>query len=366
MAYSNGKITAPVSMTDISQALGSTQDLSRSPNINPMAKFKSVRKTFTLGSRPSDWWKADDGWCGLDITDAKVSNTSDVSNITLKYSVDKKNGWKHAAPRKGIDASRMLDFEGYNHNAQPFVGGYTMPNKWSKDDGTFDVSFMLTVDGATDADYLSYKDLPLENFYLGIALVGDSNNKVYRLTNANTIENSGFTIEVNVANIEAGNYTAYPFMSNKPMTILDGGFVVTDVYTLPNCEPTPLEVLLASIRIQIQGIFSDTADANGMYSMTYTVTITNNSQLDRKYNNNYIQLRYDGKKFTDVLDSTEKQQELNLGREIEVKANSSTTIYGVFGSIVPALQADAIIWVSLNSTEYLQSAVPQQNIRPEE
>lgn len=335
-------------------------------DINMWAKFKFVRSSDIHTTENT--WKADDGWCGLSIAKALISESTDVTGIENHFTANQNNGWEYNRPR-GIAYNEMFrgdDMDGYHHFAMPFVSGYTMPFKWSKDDGNFDVSFRLTVQDAANADFLSYKDLPFENYYLGIAFVGVENKKVFRLTNEDTIEDSGFTINVDVNNIDTGNYMAYPFFSNKRMGLLDGGFVPASVYTVPNCSATKFEVLIESISIQIQGIFSDFADANGFYSMTYTITIKNNSQLDRKFTNNYIQLRYSGNKFTDPLDSTEKQQELQLGREIEVKANSSESIFGILTSITPALQNNPIIWVSLNSSAILKSAVPMQNIRPEE
>lgn len=335
----------------------------KNANINRWAKFKPVRSSDT--QTDSDTWKANDGWCGLSIANAKVSESTDVTGIEGKYTADGNNGWEYLRPRGAAynELFRGNDFDGYHHYAMPFVSGYTMPFKWSKEDGTFDVSFRLTVEGAANADYLSYKDLPLENYYLGIAFVNDK--KVYRLTNDDTIENSGFAIDVNVENIEAGDYTAYPFISSRPMSLLDGGFWSALVYTVPNCAPTPIEIIMESIVIQIQGIYSNVVNASGNYSLDYTITITNKSQMDRKFNTNYIQLRYKGNKFTDPLESAEKQQELNLGKEITVKANSSTTLNGFFTDVIPALQANSIIYVSLNATEYFKEAEPQQNIRPD-
>jgi hypothetical protein len=369
MANSNGKITAPVSMSDISQVIGTTQDLTRSPNINRWAKFKPVRATFNLGARPSDWWKSDDGWCGLSVVNAKISSTTNVSNIASKYSSANDNGWEYLPPRKGIDASRVLDFEGYNHYVLPFITGYTMPAVWAKDAGNFQVSFMHTITDEPNADFLSYKDLPFENYYLGLALIGDSNGKVYRCTNPTTIEGrdetqgSSMNMTFPVANVDAGKYMAYPFMSDKLMNILDGGFVAANVYTLPSCGGFAIEIKNKSVTLQIQGIFSE-KDANGFYSMTYTIRITNDSQATQVFSNNYIQLRYSNKKFTDTLLSDEKQMELNLGRDITVNAGQSNTIYGVIANISESLFNDPIIWVSLDSSVVLQSAVPQQNIKP--
>lgn len=368
MANSNGKITAPVSISDISQVLGTTQDLTRSPNINRWAKFKPVRATFNLGSRPSDWWKADDGWCGLSIANAKISSNNDVPNIASKYTADKNNGWDYLPPRKGTDASRALDFAGYNHNVDPFVAKYTMPAKWSPKQGNVMVSFVLTMTGDDAADYLTYSDLPFNNYYLGVALISMDGTKSYRCTNSTTVENSGFNVEFNASNIAEGQYSVYPFFSSIKMGILDGnvGNAAAEIYTIPNVAPTTFVRLNDDIQLGITGIWATMADANGTWTMTYTVEIINNTQAARTFNTNYIQLRYNGKKFTDTLGSDEKQAVLNNGNAITVNADSSKRVMGIFSGIVPALRNDAIIWVSLNSSDILESAKPLNNVIPNE
>ena len=330
------------------------------------AKFKPVRKAFDLSARPADWWKADDGWCGLNIANALVSESTDVAGIQNKFTNDGKNGWTYNRPRGGAsEPFRQLDFDGYHHLATPFVSGYNMPYKWAKDAlGNFDVSFRVTIAGADDAEFLSFKDLPLENYYLGIAFIGEQNNKVYRLTNPNVI-GDGLIINMNVKDMEAGKYLAYPFMSSKSMTMLDVGFDAAKVYTLPNCGAIEFEVLLQSVHIQIQGWWtSDTPDANGYYRLEYTVTITNYNQYDVKLSNNIIKLRYGNKGFDDAQLPDEKELPLQLGEDIYIEHESSVSLFGIFTNVSEGIYNNPKIWVSLNSSQYKQDAVPMQSTTP--
>ena len=345
-----------------------------SPKINMWAKYKPVRFYWNLeGDKPFEWWKGDDGWCGLDISQAKISNDTNVADIASHYTSDNKNGWNYAAPRGGdAEMFRLDDFENYNALVEPFVNGYTMPFVWTKDAGSFEVSFKHTITDAANADFISNKDLPMENYYLGLALVEINGDKVYRCTNDTTIEDrdemegSSMNMLFPIDNVDAGEYTAYPFMSDRKMTVLDGGFMPANVYTLPACGAMVITIKNKAVTLMIRGILSDKDASTGMYSMSYTVTIINDAQYEQKFSNNYIQLRHHGKKFTDPLLSDEKQMELNLGREISVAAGGSETIYGVIGNIAESLVNDApIIWVSLDSSVVLQSATPEQNIRPD-
>jgi hypothetical protein len=357
MSVSNGKITAPVSMSDIAKVLGTTQDFTRSENINPWAKFKPNRKSFALGSRPTDWWKGDDGWCGLTITDAKVSSTSDVSNIASKYTSNKRNGWKHAAPRKGIDASRMLDFDGYNHNVGAFVGGYTMPSQWAKDAGEISVAFMLTMDGGSNADYLTYKDLPFSNQYLGIALIGD--NKIYRCTNSTTIDDSGFTVKFSPQFIDAGTYDVYPFFSNNPFPLgaNDDSIYTANIYTVPNISKTTLVMAEESIVIAI------TCSYTMATKLSYRISVTNNGAAAKTFSSNEVRVRYSGKTWNDARLSDEVFVE---GQPADFTVNAGAT-KAVEGNVTVSsfnLQQDSRFWISLHGGNYIRSKEVDKTIKP--
>ena len=354
--------------------------LCTSPNINPWAKFKPVRRAFIdEEDRMSDWWKAADGMCGFDLTNAKISDTTDVSDIASHYTEGGDNGWDYAAPRGGdSEPFRLADFVGntknvgYNHLVEPFVAGYNMPFVWTKDEDEFEVSFRHTITDVEDADYLSHKDFLMENYYLGLALVGESNGKVYRCTNDVTIEGkieeeigSSLHLMFPIANVDVGKYIAYPFISEKKMGILDGGFVAGKVYTLPRCAGTAIEIKAKKVTIMIKGVFSDKNVTSGMYSMTYTITIINNAQYDQVFSNNYIQLRYKGKQFTDTLLAEEKQQELNLGKDITVNAGESVQVFGLFTDIIEAIVNNPTIWVSLDSSDIKQEGTPEQEMNPD-
>ena len=345
-------------MTDISQALGATRDLTRSTSINPWAKYKPVRSTFALGSRPSDWWKGDDGWCGLDVSEAKVSSTTDVSNIILKFSLDKKNGWKHAAPRSGVDDSRMLDFAGYNHNAQPFVGSFTLPNRWAQDiTDLVPVYFTLTED-VSGADYLTYYDLPLSNMYLGVALVNtDDNSKIYRCTNETTIENSGFNVEFSAKYIDEGTYDVYPFISDRimPLGTNDSSYLAANIYTVPNVSKKTLIIVKDSIVVSI------TCSYTLVTRLSYRISVTNNGPAARTFTSNEVQVRYADKKWSDIMLSDEIRVE---GEPANFTVNAGTT-YTVEGDITGVgfnLRQNSIFWVKLGSDWYSKNV--DQDIKP--
>lgn len=111
MAYSNGKITAPVAIADVRKALGaSSSDLATlcsHPNINPAARFKPVRYnspallTDVQRRHNTDW---PGYYYGL-----KMASSTFTSLHECDYS--------YLPVRPGADWSRLADFDGYDANA---------------------------------------------------------------------------------------------------------------------------------------------------------------------------------------------------------------------------------------------------------
>lgn len=346
-------------------------DIATAPSITIWAKFKSFgynSENFDYdphnpdggNKRRNDARKSVNQ--AIDFTNALISTTSDVSGIAAKYAQgDINNGWRHLPPqgRANNQPYRLRDFDGYDHGALPFVYGFTVPSAWAKDQGEFDVSFRIPIESD---DILTYKDFPiLQNCYLGVAMI--AGNTVYRMTNSNTIAEAGLSLKVPTTFINPATYTLYPFVSSVQLGILDGGFVPAQIYTIPQSSGKTLVLASGTVTITIKGVYSNTTDSNGFYSMSYTITIQNNGAGSLTLSNNAIYVLYGNKTSIGVLDKDEKMMELNLGRDILVAAGKSTSVEGVIGSIIPALRNNSKIWVSLQSSKYVQSAPPQSNIQ---
>lgn len=84
--------------------------------INPWAKYKPLawgKVTY----RNSDWWKGPDGLCGLDINSNHIYGA--ISTFLSAARNNQIKSWNYLAPQAGTDWFRLLDFNGYNHNAVP-------------------------------------------------------------------------------------------------------------------------------------------------------------------------------------------------------------------------------------------------------
>lgn len=123
MSNSGGKITAPVSIEDVRTVLGvSSYDLgtlckNSNGKINKWSKYKPVRQPFVVAPN-SNWYKANDGFCGLKVGWSTAGDSS-LTNLVNAY---KQGTWDYLPPTGGDSQPfRLLDFEGYDHNAGPFV-----------------------------------------------------------------------------------------------------------------------------------------------------------------------------------------------------------------------------------------------------
>lgn len=142
MGYSNGKISVPVTMSDIQNAIGNLSTdldvLCKGSNINMWAKYKPVRKniidtTAQLNENKdywnplvsSPWWVATDGNYGLTfpkyMISTSVTSMSDQLTALARAINGNLNGWGYEKPR-GVttynEPYRQLDFLAYNNKAQ--------------------------------------------------------------------------------------------------------------------------------------------------------------------------------------------------------------------------------------------------------
>ena len=123
MGNSNGKITAPIGLQpDIYGVQGlvktgtfydTAEGCSNAHGtINPFAKYKPTRYSSPNGG--ANWWRADDGNCGF-------TGFALDDGMELVQAYQNRTAWVYQPPRPGTDWCRMADWDGYNHNARPFV-----------------------------------------------------------------------------------------------------------------------------------------------------------------------------------------------------------------------------------------------------
>lgn len=147
MSNNNGIIRAPVSIDDVNVVLGAgttdLQALCTHAKINIMSKYKPVRLDSPLGSLnpgsfmiedtrtsvpySTDWWRSKNGQCGF-----QMEQVNNVGNPNVPDPV-----WTYLRPTNNF---RLIDFEGYNHNAPSNLFTVGFPSKIALNKG-----FRMTV-----------------------------------------------------------------------------------------------------------------------------------------------------------------------------------------------------------------------------
>lgn len=130
MSYSNGTITAPISASEPYNVLGvsklsSGYDIgyicrNDHNKINKWSRHKPIR--FETFGKLTDTQASYVSW-GLDIK--KGANNTDYETV--------KQTWEYLSPRGGSsEPYRLGDFDGYDHNATPFISGVGMREEMHK------------------------------------------------------------------------------------------------------------------------------------------------------------------------------------------------------------------------------------------
>ena len=307
-----GKISAPVSISDIQQAIGqSSGDLAtlcKASTINMWAKYKPVQ-LYQVIDTTSQWlaasnrWKkvselggVDPWWYGLSGQFGGITAPGQVSGIpgytdraSLIAAFDGNlNGWVYNQPTNGsLHPFRETDFAMYNHMAPAAVENFYVPNM-IVNDGRFFASALMSMPDES-ADYLSLLDFKsavgFSHVYFGVAVLDSQGNWMCRATSENEGE-AGVEVDLSHAIIATNkNYKVYPFLSNQVLSItqtLDPSGL--KMLPCPNCN---YESFTSISRNNFADI-SLAAEYDRSDSTKIKVTIMNGDQTPRQ--NSYLYL----------------------------------------------------------------------------
>lgn len=276
MANSNGIISGSVrQIADVKTVLGESVNtlsgLCKSTKINMWAKYKPVQFT---GTRSTTWWKGRLLDCGIDPY--KLSSRTSVADI-VNHCDGTANGWSYyGRPNGSTYPYRLLDFQGYNHNATPPVNSFTLGATTISNKSGDKLSAYITIRYNASGDMLSLADInAISPCYLGIYCRRNGTTTGYEGYCTTTIGNGGDYVEVSTNGWTAGTYKVYPFLS----TASKSG-VAADFYTIPMMSPPTLSVVASTVSIGISK-----ATRSG-FNVSVTVTITNNTSASVTLTNN--------------------------------------------------------------------------------
>lgn len=343
------------------------EDIVASGMINRWAKNKPFR--YAQPFFPSDAARAaarESVNQGIDFSSALISESFDAAAVQTRYeeSTDEENGWEYLRPRGGAynEPNRIRDFDGYIHNAMPFIAGFTAPSVWAKDqgNGVFQVSFMKPEESD---EILTYKDFPIiMDCYLGVVLISSSAG-TYRMTQTQPISTAGLALPVPVSVIKEGTYKMYPFFAQRSMGIYDGGeFPANRIYTVPRARAHTIRITASSIVITITAQYMTTS-TTGPWKLSVRVGVTNNSAGAMTLTNNSVFIRQGEKKFDDARVDGEIQDTIS-DFTINAGATNSSVLFKIYDIESTAVHDYTRVWVSLQNSYYLEGSLTMQTVKP--
>lgn len=366
MAHSDGKITAPVTVSDVKLTLGTSSNnvgylcSNKHGLTNMWAKYKPV--VWAKWSIDRDvlttWWKGQAENCG--IIPCSVSH---YSNIIEKMDGDM-NGWVYDAPKGGENSPfRLLDFDGYNHEARCPVGGFT--TQGSIDPGSTaigQVEEMISQDDELTLADINYQGIA--SSYFGIMIVRGG-SVVKRATGTIPISDGGYSAQVSTTGLAEGEYLVYPFLCTTKQT--DGASDVAGTYfTVPGTSAATLRIEDA-ISILVYAKYTYTGKTRT--GITYSTSVRYNRAGTLSLTNNYVRVRLDENDFYDPIEAGELNKKIS---DMRVTGDTIEYIPDEHGLVVPANGTFVIptqyqsklwkVWVSLLSSKYVTGIQPEEEI----
>lgn len=306
-------ITTTIVKNAIGEATNNIGNICRNSNINKWSKYKPVRYSDVAPNRSgSNWWKANDGNCGLNIPN--------YSTLAAMFTALRNNiiMWDYLKPSGGATQPfRIADFGGYEHSAQPPLVPLQLNNTYYRTLGTMGTALDLRVQSSNE---LSINDLGdtynLGNMYFGVALCQQGTSGYKYMTESITMSAGGGGINVPISS-ELGTYEVVYFLAqNKKLSFSDPDIVNTFI-PIPNAMQI-VYIENSPITVYVSGTFA-------LMTANYEITIQNNQASVLTLNGCNIAFRYGNKTPADAFVAGEKNKSLGT---ITVQGNSSITLTG--------------------------------------
>lgn len=367
MSNNNGLITYPVNTYDVSSVtVRGSNDVGTLCGDNNLikiwARFKPVRyqSIDTTGQLNSDkswkdsstWWKGTQQNCGL------VPKLLQSASEAVTYSTGGLNGWVYQAPRGSSvtpnEPYRLIDFNYYNHNAEPPVGDFRVLGTVTsnKQGGTVAAAIYLAaiLPGTTPLPTsLALWDInDIKNCYFAIYCKKRGSNLERFGTASDTIYNGEGALEVSTYGWSTGMWDIYPFLT----TVQNDDWTTTGSrYSIPYCVSGEIDVEDTLIQLNIVNVVVTTSGSTA--SMTATVVLKNLSASSVTLNSNTWKVRFAGVPYDDPGIIGENEGTLS---NVTLSASSTQTLTLTGISVDKSTyDSGATLWVryaNTSSTSY--------------
>jgi len=320
MSVSNGIITAPVSISDIQNAIGvagggDLATLCVSNNINPWAKYKPVRRQVidTVDGQwdrsnncwlsSAHWWKQTQagsatqggtpvGSCGFHIEYFTGFGSYNTSGTFAYKLINGLLGWTYEKPAGGSQSPyRQQDFAQYYHNAiQPY--GELGTNEYhlnNQDKVTFQWDLPISQYPALNLALSDFAigNQSLQSFHLGVILWDNSTSKVF--ISSGTFGSGDINIETDSDQSLAIKGTARQRTWNlMPFFSLNTDYNQTGIFiSMANVSPSQITIMMhGSIYCMVMAEFNQAGT-----TISYTIDIVNETTSPRTNASVYVEIK---------------------------------------------------------------------------
>ena len=338
MANSNNIISGSVrQIADVKTVLGESVNtlsgLCTSANINWWSKKKPVQFT---GTRSSTWWKSRTQNCG--INPYQLSSVADVIN----HCDGTENGWTYERPNGSTYPYRLLDFQGYHHNARAVISNIRVSPSTVVRTSAGKLSILSTMPISSDSQ-LTLGDMgSMADCYLGLYAKMTTGSTAR--CGANTIKLSadgGDAFELSTNGWTAGSWRVYPFITTVSG---DNNTLTGTRYSCPFASYTAITVVATAVIVTITSVVK-----NSTLKWTATITITNSTSSSVTLTNNTWKTRpdYEGEKDPDTVSDVS-----GTIASQTIAANGSKTLTVAVTVTSDAATENPILYVYFNSMAY--------------
>lgn len=218
-------------------------------DINKWAKYKPVRSSSVAVLTDTERKAVNYG--------LKVSKYTNLANFVSGYSSD----YEYNSPRGGgmqpKEWYRLLDFNGYNHNAVCPVNSFQGVSGDVPQGTNLQVSLYLNPQNQSPVGSLQWSDLcpdsgnkNMDEYYFGV-IIRTGTTSTYRIVtmsetlgNGNSLQERSLYLPASYFDGDPGtSYTLYPVLSWQPITsIQTGGTYQAGLFSIPNTSPTTFTI----------------------------------------------------------------------------------------------------------------------------
>lgn len=326
--------------------------------LNKWAKYKSVVyrswNTITQLDRTSpnpsswrwkdtaDWWKGDDGKCGLRI-ESFVDFGSMTNPASFLYKlISGALGWTYVYPTSKFRAFDLIQYK--SDAIKPVSDTLPSTDVWISTQGVLEFGYdiqNIDSDNLSLAD-ISVNDIPLSQHYLGVVLYRDT--KWWALTSTAKLGTGSAGIRIEDASSLVGQWSVIPFLSATQMTINstigEGQYCSFDVTT-----PQVITIRTSGtiIELYVNAYWNEMGT-----QVSWELVVQSNQNAARTLTNVVVYLYSTDADVPDQDPQSGQMEGASSAMAVAVPANGRVTRTGVMNSRFPKTSAKTY-WVYAQS-----------------